>query len=150
MTYWSRWIGLRWRILWRHGRRSSTMSLMEFVATLPPCLKLAGTQKKRLLKAALRGLVPDVMLDRPKMGFSVPLARWFREDLREMAYDLLLSPRAIQRGYFEPDTVATLLNAHCHGQKDHAAQLWDLLVLELWHRTFIDGEGRDITTSGAF
>jgi asparagine synthase (glutamine-hydrolysing) len=115
--------------------------LMEFVASLPPAFKLSGSQKKRLLKATLRGLLPDIVLDRPKMGFSVPLAGWFREELREMAYDILLSPRAVQRGYFQPKVVARLLDEHCRRQEDHAEDLWDLLVLELWHRTFIDGEG---------
>jgi asparagine synthase (glutamine-hydrolysing) len=113
--------------------------LMEFVSTLPVHFKLSGIHKKRLLKAILRGLVPDTVLDRPKMGFSVPLAQWFREDLREMAYDLLLSPRTLQRGYFEPTAVAKLLNAHCRRHGEHGQQLWDLLVLELWHRTFSDG-----------
>jgi asparagine synthase (glutamine-hydrolysing) len=113
--------------------------LMEFVASLPVHFKLSGIHKKRLLKAMLRGLVPDTVLDRPKMGFSVPLAQWFREDLREMVYDLLLSPRALQRGYFEPTAVAKLLNAHCRREGEHGQQLWDLLVLELWHRTFSDG-----------
>jgi len=115
--------------------------LMEFVASLPVEFKLLGMQKKRLLKAALRGQLPDVVLDRSKMGFSVPLARWFREDLREMAHDVLLAPRAMQRGYFQPHTVANLLDAHCRGESNHAEHLWDLLMLELWHRTFIDGEG---------
>ncbi|MCH7615526.1 MAG: asparagine synthase (glutamine-hydrolyzing), partial [Nitrospinae bacterium] len=112
--------------------------LMEFVATLPPQFKLAGREKKYLLKESLRGVVPDCVLDRPKMGFCVPLARWFREDLREMAYDLLLSTQTLQRGYFRPAKVEELLQEHSQGQRDHAAQLWDLLVLELWHRTFID------------
>ena len=112
--------------------------LMEFVATLPHQFKLSGKEKKYLLKACLRGSVPDAVLDRPKMGFCVPLARWFREDLREMAYDLLLSSRAIQRGYFRAGRVEDLLKDHCQARADHAAQLWDLLVLELWHRTFID------------
>jgi asparagine synthase (glutamine-hydrolysing) len=116
--------------------------LMEFVASLPPRMKLAGTHKKRILKAALRGLVPDVILDRPKMGFCAPLSRWFRDELREMSHDILLSPRAIQRGYFQPQAVAALLQAHCSGREEHAEQLWDLLGLELWHRTFIDGERR--------
>jgi len=115
--------------------------LMEFVASLPPTLKLSGAQKKRVLKAALRGLLPDVVLDRPKKGFDVPIAHWFREDLREMAYDTLLSPRSMQRGYFQPQAVATLLDAHCAQREDHAELLWDLLVLELWHQTFIDGAG---------
>ncbi len=115
--------------------------LMEFVAELPPTMKLAGTRGKRALKAALRGLLPDNILDRPKMGFSAPISNWFREDLREMAHDLLLSRRALQRCYFQPQANATLLNEQCTGREDHADDLWALLVLELWHRTFIDGEG---------
>jgi len=115
--------------------------LMEYVATLPPCFKLSGIQKKRVLKASLRGLVPDVILDRPKMGFCAPIATWFRKELREMVYDILLAPRAVQRGYFQPQAIAQLLNAHSRGETNHAEYLWDLLVLELWHQTFIDGEG---------
>jgi asparagine synthase (glutamine-hydrolysing) len=114
--------------------------LMEFVASLPACLKLAHGQQKRLLKAALQDVLPKTVLKRPKMGFCVPLARWFREDLREMAHDILLAPRSRQRGYFRPQTVATLLQAHDRGEANHAESLWDLLMLELWHQTFIDGE----------
>jgi asparagine synthase (glutamine-hydrolysing) len=113
--------------------------LMEYVATLPPSFKLSGIQKKRLLKASLRGLLPDDVLDRPKMGFCSPIETWFRNDLREMAYDLILSPRAMQRGYFRPPAVAKLLDAHCRGEANHAEYLWDLLMLEIWHQTFIDG-----------
>lgn len=115
--------------------------LMEFVACLPSGLKLLGVEKKRVLKAALRGLLPDEVLDRRKMGFCVPLAHWFRTDLREMAHDVLLSPRALQRGYFRSNVIAALLAEHSKGQADHAEDLWDLLMLELWHRTFIDGKG---------
>jgi asparagine synthase (glutamine-hydrolysing) len=121
--------------------------LMEFVASLPPAMKLAGTQRKRVLKASLRGLVPYAVLERPKMGFSAPISNWFREDLREMAHDILLSPRALQRGYFLPKVLATLLDEHCMGREDHAEDLWALLVLELWHRTFIDGEGSGSPTT---
>src|SRR5262245_61371707 len=71
--------------------------LMEYAATLPPSFKLSGTHKKRVLKASLRGLLPEAVLDRPKMGFCVPLATWFRGELRDMAYDILLAPRAMQR-----------------------------------------------------
>lgn len=115
--------------------------LMEYVATLPPGFKLSGLEKKRLLKASLRDLIPDAILDRPKMGFCAPIATWFRRDLREMAYDTLLNPRATQRGYFRPQVVAQLLDAHCRGEANHAEHLWDLLMLELWHQTFIDGDG---------
>ncbi len=116
-------------------------SLMEFVASLPAHFKLAGRNKKYLLKAALRGVLPDVVLDRPKMGFSAPIAHWFRNELREMAYDVLLSPTTVQRGYFRKQVMAQLLDEHCTGRQDHAETLWQLLVLELWHRTFIDAGG---------
>jgi asparagine synthase (glutamine-hydrolysing) len=112
--------------------------LMEFAASLPPTFKLAGREKKRVLKAALRGVVPDAILDRPKMGFGAPIANWFRNELREMAHDLLLSPRAAQRAYFRPTVVARLLDEHMQSRADHSEDLWDLLVLEVWHRTFID------------
>jgi asparagine synthase (glutamine-hydrolysing) len=111
--------------------------LMEFVASLPVGFKQAWGQKKRILKASLRGRIPDALLDRPKMGFSVPIDKWFHEDLREMAHDVLLSTRALQRGYFNRDVVVKLLDEHAaHG--GHGARLWDLLMLELWHQTFID------------
>jgi asparagine synthase (glutamine-hydrolysing) len=111
--------------------------LMEFVASLPANFKQAWGQKKRILKASLRGRMPDALLDRPKMGFSVPLVKWFQEDLREMAYDVLLSTPARQRGYFKPEIVTQLLQEHA-AQADSSTQLWDLLMLELWHQTFID------------
>jgi len=113
--------------------------LMEFVASLPVAFKQAWGEKKRILKAALRGRVPDELLNRPKMGFSVPLAEWFRNHLREMAHDVLLSARALQRGYFEPVEIRRLLHEHTT-QREQGTRLWDLLMLELWNRTFIDQE----------
>jgi asparagine synthase (glutamine-hydrolysing) len=122
--------------------------LMEFVASLPPKLKLAGAQKKRLLRAALRGVLPDAVLDRPKMGFEPPIARWFRNELRDMAYDILLSPRAVQRGYFQRRVVEAILAEHWTGREDRSLHLWELLMLEMWHRTFIDGEDFKTVTIG--
>jgi len=116
--------------------------LMEFVASLPATFKLSGREKKRILKAALHGVVPEAILNRPKMGFGVPISSWFRNDLREMAQDLLLSPRAVQRAYFRPEVVARLLDEHIERRADHGENLWDLLILEVWHRTFIDGRTR--------
>ena len=68
--------------------------VMEFAASLPTSQKLRGMTGKRLLKTAMRGVVPDAILDRPKMGFGVPLERWFREELRELPSEILLDPRA--------------------------------------------------------
>jgi asparagine synthase (glutamine-hydrolysing) len=72
------------------------------------------------------------------MGFGVPLEHWFRHELRDMAQDLLLSRRTLDRGYFRRDVVARLLVQHSQGTHTWHDQLWNLLMLEMWHRTFID------------
>jgi len=113
---------------------------MEFVAALPANFKQYWGQKKRVLKASLRGNVADDLLDRPKMGFAAPIAKWLREDLREMVHDTLLTPRATQRGYFRKELVSDLLNCRCGVKVKHAKCIWDLLMLELWHRTFVDSQ----------
>ena len=86
----------------------------------------------------MRGLLPDAVLRRPKMGFGVPIDHWFRHELREMAYDVLLDARARQRGYFRPETVRRYLDEHVEGRAHHHPRLWSLLMLEQWHRVFID------------
>ena len=112
--------------------------LMEFVASLPASFKQKWRQKKRVLKSMLHGHVSDVLIDRPKMGFSVPIDGWFRSKLREMATELLLSTRSLQRGYFERIEIIRLLDEH--SRINHGTRLWDLLMLELWHRTYIDAD----------
>jgi asparagine synthase (glutamine-hydrolysing) len=113
--------------------------LMEFAASLPPSLKVRGLQTKYLLKLALADLLPEEILDRPKRGFGVPLDQWFRHDLKEMAYDTLLDSRSVGRGYFRTETVKRLLDEHVTGVRHWHPQLWNLLMLELWHRVCIDG-----------
>lgn len=112
--------------------------LMEFAATLPPSLKIQGLDKKYLLKRAMADLLPAEILNRPKQGFIVPIDRWFRHDLQEMAYDTLLDSRSLGRGYFRPGAVKRLLDEHVGGVQNRHRQLWSLLMLELWHRCFID------------
>jgi asparagine synthase (glutamine-hydrolysing) len=85
-------------------------------------------------------VLPPEILRRPKMGFGVPLERWFRHDLREMAYDVLLGTRAVQRGWFRGDAVRKMLDDHVAGRAYHHPRLWALLLLELWHQTFIDAQ----------
>src|SRR5438105_5671658 len=111
---------------------------MEFCASLPSQFKLGGLVKKRVLKRALRGVIPDGIIDRPKMGFGVPIDHWFRHELRPFAEDVLLDTTARDRGYFNPAVVARLLDEHVRGGARWHSQLWNLLMLELWHRTFID------------
>ena len=72
------------------------------------------------------------------MGFGVPLAHWFRGELKGFLGETLLSERALNRGYFNPAAVRQLIAQHIAGKQDYAHQLWSLLMLELWHREFID------------
>jgi asparagine synthase (glutamine-hydrolysing) len=112
--------------------------VMEFAASLPARYKLRGLTTKHLLKKALRGMLPAENLTRRKMGFGVPLAHWFRSELKGVLVETLLSERALQRGYFKPEAVRRLIAQHTEGKRDYAHQLWTLLMLELWHREFID------------
>jgi asparagine synthase (glutamine-hydrolysing) len=112
--------------------------IVEFAASLPASLKLRGLTKTYLLKRAFDGILPPTVSRRSKMGFGVPIEHWLRDGLRNAAYDLLLSRRAIGRGYFRPDVVRRYLDEHAAGTAHHHFRLWTLLMLELWHRTFID------------
>ncbi len=113
-------------------------TLMEFAASLPGRLKVRGGQKKLVLREAMRGRVPDEILDAPKRGFQPPLADWLRADLRELSRDLLLDERARTRGIFEPARVGALLDAHASRRADNSQAIWTMMVSELWHREFID------------
>ncbi len=111
---------------------------MEFVARIPAELKLKGRTAKYILKEALKEILPDEVLLREKMGFGVPIDYWFRNELKEMAYDTLLSDRAMQRGCFKKEVVKKILDEHTSGRWNWHNHIWNLLVLELWHRMFID------------
>jgi asparagine synthase (glutamine-hydrolysing) len=111
--------------------------VMAFAARLPVSLKLRGGQLKYLLKRTFTDLLPTENVKRRKMGFGVPLGAWFRGELREMATDTLLSVRALQRGYFQRASLERLLSEHLNSKADHSFQLWNLLMLELWHQEFL-------------
>jgi asparagine synthase (glutamine-hydrolysing) len=111
--------------------------LAEFVATLPASLKLHRFTTKHLLKKAASGLVPAQNLRRPKRGFAVPIAQWLRQDLREFVYDHLRPSRLASAGILRQHAIDALLESHVSGAKDYAHHLWVLLMLELWHRTFL-------------
>ena len=113
--------------------------LMEFAASLPSDGKLRGWTKKYLFKQAMAGILPPEIIHRKKMGFGVPIHRWFRHELKDLAMDTLLSPRALTRGYFKPEAVRRLIEEHASGRAFWHHQLWNLLMLEFWHRMFIDG-----------
>ena len=112
--------------------------LMQFAASLPPELKVRGREKKVVLRGALRGWVPDEILDAPKRGFRLPLGDWLRGELRGFARDVLLDRRAVQRGCFREPYVRELLDRHAAGAEDHSQGIWSLLMFELWHQEFVD------------
>jgi asparagine synthase (glutamine-hydrolysing) len=112
--------------------------VVEFAASLPVSMKIRGDRRKHLLKTLAFRYVPREILDRPKQGFGVPIGHWFRGSLRETFGDILGSPTARQRGYFNYAFVDRVLQEHLSGRRDHSLRLWQLLVFELWHRQYVD------------
>src|SRR5688572_17190083 len=115
--------------------------LVEFAFRLPERFKLRGFTTKRILRKAVRGLLPDSILTRRKMGFPVPFARWMREGWNDVARDVLLDRRSRERGLIDTAAVTALLRDHRDGRRQGGDAIWALLNLELWYRTFIDGTG---------
>ncbi len=122
--------------------------LVEFAATIPPELKLRGGVTKYIFKQAMRGILPDAIIDRPKRGFGVPLGRWFRGRLGSFVRDVVLSDKSKQRGIFDPSYIETLLKRHERG-RPYDIELWTLISFELWCRTFLDRAPRKISAGGA-
>jgi asparagine synthase (glutamine-hydrolysing) len=115
--------------------------LVEFAARLPERLKLTGFTTKRILREAVRGLLPDSILTRKKMGFPVPFGVWTANGWNDVAREVLLDRRTRERGLTDPAAVTRLLDEHRNGTRRGGDAIWALLNLELWYRTFIDGDG---------
>lgn len=113
--------------------------LVEYTAKLPENLKLRGKETKWILREAMRGILPREILERPKMGFPVPVGEWFRNKFRYLIDDFVLSERVLSRGLFEADFLRKLAAEHQSGA-DHAQRLWFLVNFEMWSRQFLDGE----------
>ncbi|MGH7398751.1 MAG: asparagine synthase-related protein, partial [Candidatus Rokuibacteriota bacterium] len=112
--------------------------VIEFAARVPVDLKYRGWTSKYLLKRHLEGRVPREVIHRRKQGFDIPLAGWLRRELRPMAEDLLFSPRALGRGYLRPEALRRVWQGHQQGTRDASREVWTCMVLELWHRIFLD------------
>ncbi len=111
--------------------------LMVFAASLPGDVKLRRLTTKLILREVAKPLLPERILKRPKQGFGLPVDRWMREELAEMSRDVLLDRSARDRGIFEPAAIERLLEQHQRGEP-RGDQIWALMMLELWYRTFID------------
>jgi asparagine synthase (glutamine-hydrolysing) len=111
--------------------------LVEFAATIPADVQMGGGTTKRVLKRAMRGVLPDEIIDRRKHGFAVPVGRWFRREWSDYVRDTLLSDTCRQRGLLDQRYVERLLRLHDRG-RDLDLQVWTLVSLELWCRAFLD------------
>jgi len=110
--------------------------VVEYAATLPWSYKQTFRQRKRVLLRACHDLLPPEIRGRGKMGFGVPLARWFREEWQSVLREILLASEAAQAGFFQPAAVQRLVEEHVQGNADHSYPLWALLIFELWRREF--------------
>jgi asparagine synthase (glutamine-hydrolysing) len=112
--------------------------LVEWLATLPSDLKIRGGESKFLLKKAMEPRLPAEVLYRPKMGFAVPLARWFRGPLRERVLHTLDGGALADAGVFNPSFLKRLADEHLSGSRDHATPIWSLLMFDAFLRTVLD------------
>jgi asparagine synthase (glutamine-hydrolysing) len=111
--------------------------LVEYVAGLPTHYKLRGFTTKYLLKQAARPLLPAEILERPKKGFGIPVAKWLKAELKAPMLDLLSAERLRAGGLFEPATVERLVREHLDGRHDHRKLLWTLLMFEWWREAYL-------------
>jgi len=114
--------------------------LVEFTCSLPEKLKLRGGATKYILRESMKGVLPEAILSRSKMGFPVPIGAWFRGAYRSVIDEYVLSERAMSRGLFNQDFVRDLVQRHQSGAENHDERLWALVNFEMWQRQFFDGE----------
>jgi len=113
-------------------------TLVEYMATLPVSLKLHNGISKYIFRKFCSQLLPASILQKRKQGFAIPKDQWFRTELRQVAHDILLDPRTLTRGYFRKEALTRVLKHHVTGKRDYSSWIWNLIVLEMWHRTFVD------------
>jgi asparagine synthase (glutamine-hydrolysing) len=114
--------------------------LMELAASMPSSLKLRGTHGKYIFKKALKQVLPEAVLERKKMGFAVPLAKWFRSDLKELAHAVMFSRNG--SNLVNQASMRRVWEEHQSGLRDRSTELWTLLMFRLWERQFMTGEWR--------
>ncbi len=117
--------------------------LVEWLATLPSSLKIHGNEGKYIFKKSMESFLPQEVLYRPKMGFSVPLARWLRGPLRQRVRSAVLGDRLLATGWFNAAYLRHLVDAHQSGARDYSAPLWTLLMFEAFLRTVVDEQASE-------
>jgi asparagine synthase (glutamine-hydrolysing) len=122
----------------------SDAKIVEYAATIPAALKLKNGELKHMLKAVARRYLPEAVLARPKQGFTFPLGRWMRTELRPFLLALAERSRFVEHGIFRAEYVRKITDEHLTGRVDHNYRLWILINLEFWYRSFIDEERIEI------
>lgn len=113
--------------------------LLEFAATIPSDLKLKGKISKYIFKKCMKEKISKEVFTRKKWGFVVPIGYWFRNNIKEMVEEILFDSKTQMGEYFNPTYIRRMWNDHLSGKRDYSANLWCLLIFELWHRNYIDG-----------
>jgi asparagine synthase (glutamine-hydrolysing) len=123
--------------------------LLEFALRVPQRMKVRNLTTKWITRQAMRGILPQEVLTKKKMGFNPPLPQWINGELRPVIAELL-SPAAIERrGIFRPDAVARLVRDHQENRRDNGLKIWALLMIEVWQRMYFDGESEDAVLESA-
>lgn len=112
--------------------------LIELASRIPSGLKHANGRGKHILRAAMRGVLPDAIVDNPKQGFSPPEGSWYRGPSMAYVHEILLDPRTLDRGFFRPEYTRRIIGEHANGRRNHRLLIWSLLCFEWWNRLFMD------------
>ena len=111
--------------------------LAAFVSSLPDKYRVRGNTTKWILREAMKRLLPPAILERPKVGFRVPVNEWFQGSMREYLYEHLKSSASLTREYYQPVALEKILTEHVTGRQNHEKLLWSMLNLEIWHRQYL-------------
>jgi asparagine synthase (glutamine-hydrolysing) len=115
--------------------------MLEFAARIPAKILMKNGEKKYVLKKAMEKYVPNAILNRKKKGFEVPLEHWFKKELREFAWSVLLSEKSRERGFFNSKFIEKMLDAHTQKGRNLSSQIWALVFFECWCRNWLDSTG---------
>jgi asparagine synthase (glutamine-hydrolysing) len=110
---------------------------VEFAATIPSSLRLHGKRTKHILKEAMKGILPEMILNRGKEGFSIPIKNWMKQELKPMMQEALSENCLRRAGFFQPAYVSRLIDEHLRGKENHSHRLWALMMFQMWHENYM-------------
>ena len=111
--------------------------MVEFAFSLPPALKLSGNTTKYFFKNAMKGILPDEIINRQKEGFSIPIKNWLKTDLKGLMSDYLSEEKIKDAGFFNYKYVKKMMDDHLGNRQNHAHRLWSLILFNIWREKFL-------------